>query len=57
METTRNRPVIHPPSPVETSRWDIDEAAGRISARTGIDAEVVRAVLYNGAQFRELGLS
>ncbi len=44
---------IIPPQPVDISRHDLDEAADRISARTGIDAVTARKVLENAAIYRE----
>jgi len=49
------RARVIPPNPMEVSRWDLDEAAGRISARTGIDTVTVRKVLENAAIYREPG--
>jgi hypothetical protein len=54
MEATMGERVrIIPPQPIEFSRHDLDAAAERISARTGIDAVTVRKVLENAAIYRE----
>jgi hypothetical protein len=53
--TMEGKARIIPPQPMEVSRHDLDEAADRISARTGIDAVTARKVLENAAIYREPG--